>query len=74
MAQQVQSAQINKKESSAKTEGIATDLTKLLFESQSSGLAELYSQLNKSISITKIIEESKSFQRTTAKSLRQICR
>lgn len=74
MAQQEQSIQINKNETSVKTEVAATDLTKMLFESQSNGLAELYQQLNKSISITKIIEDSKSFQRTSAKSLRQICR
>lgn len=74
MALQEQNIQINKNETSVKTEVTATDLTKMLFESQSNGLAELYHQLNKSISITKIIEDSKSFQRTSTKSLRQICR
>lgn len=74
MAQQEQNIQINKNETSGKAEVAATDLTKMLFESQSNGIAELYQQLNKSISITKIIEDSKSFQRTSAKSLRQICR
>lgn len=74
MAQQEQNIQINKNETSVKIEVAAADLTKMLFESQSNGLAELYQQLNKSIYITKIIEDSKSFQRTSAKSLRQICR
>lgn len=74
MAQQEQNIQINKNEIPSKTEVPVTDLTRMLFESQSNGLAELYEQLNKSISINKIIEDSKSFQRTSNKSLRQICR
>lgn len=50
----------------------ASDLTKMLFERQSSGLAELYEKLNKSISINSIIESSKAFQKMS-KSMRQTC-
>jgi hypothetical protein len=74
MAQQEPNIQITKTETSVKTEVAATDLTRMLFESQSTGLAELYQQMNKSISITKIIEYSKSFEKTSVKTLRQICR
>jgi hypothetical protein len=74
MAQQEQNIQINKSGSIDKTEVNVSDLTRMLFESQSDGLAELYKELNKSISINKIIEDSKSFQKGSNKSLRQICR
>lgn len=54
-----------------KTVITSTDLTKKLFESQSDGLSELYEQLNKNISISKIIEDSKSFQKGSNKSLKE---
>ena len=50
-----------------------TALTRKLFESQSAGLTEIYSQLSKNISIISILEKGQSFQRTTNKTLRQIC-
>jgi len=73
MANQKESIQNNKTENNQSNTN-SVDLTKLLFESQTKGLAELYESLNKNISINKIIESSKSFQRTNTKTLRQICR
>lgn len=67
MAEQAQSIQINKNDKASITEVSVTDLTRLLFESQSTGLAELYEQLNKNISINEIIESSISFQRKKMK-------
>ncbi|MDI9365706.1 MAG: hypothetical protein QM541_12200 [Flavobacterium sp.] len=49
------------------------DLTRKLFESQSAGLTEIYSQLSKNISIISILKKGQSFQRTNNKTLRQIC-
>jgi hypothetical protein len=73
MANLTKNLQINKAESSQSEPATSIDLTKMLFDSQTKGLAELYESLNKSISINKIIESNKSFQKTH-KSLRQICR
>lgn len=73
--EQQQNIVVNKIETPNKaSESNATDLTRMLFESQSNGLADLYEKLNKSISINKIIEDSKSFQKSSNRSLRQICR
>lgn len=73
MAQQLHPNTISKP-SSFKADLPVSDLTRMLFEIQSSGLAELYEQLNKSISISKIIEDSKSFQRSSDKAIQQICK
>lgn len=56
-----------------KAQNSINELTRMLFEIQTSGLTELYEKLNKNISINKIIEDSKSFQKITSKSLRQKC-
>jgi hypothetical protein len=72
MANQKEIIQNNRTENNQLDTTNSVDLTRLLFESQTKGLAELYESLNKSISINKIIESSKSFQKTNSKSLRQI--
>lgn len=54
-------------DNTSKNELPLNDLTKKLFESQSFGLAELYEKMNKSISINKIIEDSKSFKKNSEK-------
>lgn len=40
-----------------------TDLMKELFESQSVGLAKIYEEINKNISINGIIEENEKYKR-----------
>ena len=55
----------------SKNELPTNDLTRQLFECQSFGLAELYEKINKSISINKIIEDSKSFKKNSEKKFSQ---
>lgn len=40
----------------------STDLMKELFESQSIGLAKIYEEINKNISINKIIEDNEKYK------------